>query len=601
MSDLELLSAAMSAVLGTKVQARTILESQKETLFIRADDFFHQTYPIMTPAVEAVPLETGKMFDLIVTRLQNEKKAIRVSGRRTIAEVRAAIAKNEGRPVDKIKRTYEGKQLEECQSLNDYGITSAATISWVPCLPKGGPSLSYFFDPNEFDFNYDFDFSQMKDDGKTYMRGGFEYKRPYGWKRFGLKVRGKYENDIWLGPDGIRTEEAPGEWPVSYHGTNVSNARKIVETGFKPGPRAKYGKGIYTSPSLEMVERFHAQEFTHKGKTYKIVLQNRVNPDRLKVIRASETLAGADYWLFPERDKPGKVDVRPYGVLIRETGHVQEQDESEQEPIRDSWYVQEQDESEEEPIRDSWYVQEQDESEEEPTREPWYVQEQDESEEEPIREPWYVQEQDESEEEPTREPWYVQEQDESEQEPIHEPWYVQEQDESEQEPIHEPWYVQEQDESEEEPIREPWYVQEQDESEEEPIREPGHVQEQDESEEEPIREPWYVQEQDESEEEPIREPWHVQEQDESEEEPIREPWYVQEQDNQRKSLSVNHGMFRNKMNQRKSLSVNQGMFRKKMNQRKSLSVKKGMFKNKDVGALYSSKRAMIKQFNFFFP
>ena len=327
MADLDLLSAGISAVLGTKVEARRSQELQRDlsTRYLRADDFFYQTYPIMTPAVEAVSLEIDEMFDLMVTHLQNEKKAIRVSGRSTISEAKALIENKVGRAVDQFQLTYEGKQLEDFRSLNDYGITSAATISWVPCLPEGGPSLSYFFDPNEFDFKYNFDFSQMKDDGKTYMRGGYEYKRPYGWKRFGIKVKGKYENDIWLGPDGIRTEQAPGEWPISYHGTNVSNARKIVETGFTPGPGAMYGKGIYTSPSLEMVGKRHAQEFTHNGKTYKLVLQTRVNPDRLQVIPASRSSAGADYWFFPEGDEPGKVDVRPYGVLIREKGHVQEQ------------------------------------------------------------------------------------------------------------------------------------------------------------------------------------------------------------------------------------------------------------------------------------
>ena len=328
MSDLDLLSAGMSAVLGTNVEPRMSRKFRRDwsTFDISADDFFFQTYPIMTPAADAVALdEIDEMFDLMVTHLKNEKKAIRVSGRSTIAEAKAVIAKNEGRPVDQFKLTYDGKQLEECRILKDYGITPTATISWVPCLPGGGPSLSYFFDPKEFDFKYDFDFTQKKDDGKTYMRGGFEYKRPYGWKRFGLKVKGKYEDDIWLGPDGIRTEEAPGEWPVSYHGTNVSSAKKILETGFKPGPGAMYGKGIYTSPSLEMVEKRYAQEFTHNEKTYKLVLQNRVNPDHLQVIPASKTLIGADYWFFPERDEPGKVDVRPYGVLIREKGDIQEQ------------------------------------------------------------------------------------------------------------------------------------------------------------------------------------------------------------------------------------------------------------------------------------
>ena len=201
MAELDLLSAGMSALLGTKVEPRTG-QDDDSTLHIRADDVFCQTYPIMTPTVEAVSLKIGEMFDLMVTHLHDEKKAIRVSGRSTIAEAKDAIAKNEGRPVDQFKLTYEGIQLEDCRSLNDYGITSAATVSWVPCLPEGGPSLSYFFDPNEFDFKYDFDFSQMKDDGKTYMRGGFEYKRPYGWKRLGLKLKGSTRMTSGLVPMG---------------------------------------------------------------------------------------------------------------------------------------------------------------------------------------------------------------------------------------------------------------------------------------------------------------------------------------------------------------------------------------------------------------
>lgn len=189
----------------------------------------------------------------------------------------------------------------------------------VPCLPDGRPSLSYVFDESFLDPTFHFDLSKDKDDGKKYMRGGFEYKRPYGWNRLAMKVIGKYENDAWLGSNGIRTKGDPGEWPVSYHGTDSKSAKLIVKEGYKPGPRKMFGKGIYTSPSLEMVERLYAQEFTHDGKTYKIALQNRVNPDQqndhLRIIPASETGAGADYWLSP---KSQNNDVRPYGILIRE-------------------------------------------------------------------------------------------------------------------------------------------------------------------------------------------------------------------------------------------------------------------------------------------
>ena len=98
----------------------------------------------------------------------------------------------------------------------------------------------------------------------------------------------------------------------------MDSARMIVKEGYKPGPGDAHGKGIYSSPSLEMVERYYAKEFELEGKRYKIALQNRVNPDqgagRLEITAASVTGTGADYWLSPAYND----DVRPYGILIRE-------------------------------------------------------------------------------------------------------------------------------------------------------------------------------------------------------------------------------------------------------------------------------------------
>ena len=91
---------------------------------------------------------------------------------------------------------------------------------------------------------------------------------------------------------------------MSYHGTDMSSAEKIVNEGYKPGPRAKFGRGIYTSPSLEMVERLYAQEFSYDGKRYKIAFQNRVNRDpngHLVIISASKTEAGADLMAVSKR------------------------------------------------------------------------------------------------------------------------------------------------------------------------------------------------------------------------------------------------------------------------------------------------------------
>lgn len=83
-------------------------------------------------------------------------------------------------------------------------------------LIGGGGPLPRAFDTNELDSDFDYDFSDVQDDGKMYMRGGFEYKRPYGWKRIAIKVVGRYGNDDWLGANGLRAKESSWEWPVAY-------------------------------------------------------------------------------------------------------------------------------------------------------------------------------------------------------------------------------------------------------------------------------------------------------------------------------------------------------------------------------------------------
>ena len=166
---------------------------------------------------------------------------------------------------------------------------------------------------SKFDPTYDFDFSKVKDDKKIYRRGGHRYYRPYGWNRIALKVRGKYdEGDEWLGPDGLRIEGAPNEWAVSYHGTKAEHVGNIIKEGFKPGPREKFGRGIYSSPSLKIVDERYAQEFSYGGKKYKIAIQTRVNPDRVKIIPATKTGVEAEYWISQEGD------IRPYGVITKE-------------------------------------------------------------------------------------------------------------------------------------------------------------------------------------------------------------------------------------------------------------------------------------------
>ena len=170
-----------------------------------------------------------------------------------------------------------------------------------------------FLDSSGLDPQYDYDFTNVEDDGKIYMRGGHQYHRPYGWNRIALKVHGKYsEGDEWLGPNGIRTKQTPNEWAVSYHGTKAEHVPSIIKEGFKAGPRAKFGPGIYSSPCPKVVEEYYAKKFSYEGKDYKIAFQNRVNPASVQIIPASDTNVGADYWITQ------KGNIRPYAVILKE-------------------------------------------------------------------------------------------------------------------------------------------------------------------------------------------------------------------------------------------------------------------------------------------
>ena len=111
---------------------------------------------------------------------------------------------------------------------------------------------------------FNFDFRLIKDTGRAYSRGGVPYNRPVGFYRYGFKVLGKFKDDPhdrWLEGTCRRADEwssAPGEWPVSFHGTSFKNGRSIMEEGFQlsEGQRFAFGKGIYSSPNPQVMRIF---------------------------------------------------------------------------------------------------------------------------------------------------------------------------------------------------------------------------------------------------------------------------------------------------------------------------------------------------------
>jgi len=261
--------------------------------------------PTIPPCVNTLTLYVKTLADITYI--------IHVPANATVIQLKEAIAMNKDRiPTDQQTLIFAGKQLEDHRTLGYYGIVQESTLYLALRLLGGGSPL-YTLDESLLDRGFDYDFTGTRDDGTKFTRGGYPYYRPYGWRRYALKVLGRYENDTWLGTGRFRVDSSPGEWPVSYHGTGIGRTGNIAQEGYdlSKGKRFRYGRGVYSTPSIEVAARY-ATRFLHKGKNYRVVFQNRVSPDDLKTVNSHATGVG-EYWIQPNQDA-----VRPYGICVQE-------------------------------------------------------------------------------------------------------------------------------------------------------------------------------------------------------------------------------------------------------------------------------------------
>ena len=267
----------------------------------------HSPAPPPAPSVDifvTVKLLTGRTI-LVATNTAD-----------TVEELKSKVQDKAGIPTDQQRIIFCGKLLQDKNTLSAYNIEDGSTLHYVLRLRGGGIPIPISMDPDILDEKYNFDFTKLTSEGKEYKRGDRAYQRPYGWQRIAIKVRNKYGGDnTWLGgvKGGLREESTSGEWPVSYHGTRKDAAEMIAARGFDlgQGKRFKYGKGIYSTPDPKEAERY-AVKFSWEGRSFKLMLQNRVNMEDTKVV-PNGCGSGSEYFVTADEE-----NIRPYGILVKE-------------------------------------------------------------------------------------------------------------------------------------------------------------------------------------------------------------------------------------------------------------------------------------------
>ena len=333
----DILASAFSQMLDTPVLTYEEFQRKKEsaeTQFfspLDVDTIFRLSYQMGTDETSSIDAQEtanhcSRGITIFVKDANGQTLTVTVDKRDKTQRLKETLSARTGLSCSEMRLIFGGKQLKDDVALHTYGIDQGGHTIFMLLKIKGGNGEmrieSKYIDESVTDPHFDYDFTFIDDGSTKYYRGGKRYYRPCGWRRAAIKVKGKFEDDKWLGAPGDRRESTEGEWPVAYHGTGIHCSGAIAREGLKlnKGIRFKHGHGIYTTPSIELAAKY-AKPFDIKGVPFKLVFQTRICPQGMKVISASMTGEGAEHWIQPDENL-----VRHYGFCVKacEVGVVDE-------------------------------------------------------------------------------------------------------------------------------------------------------------------------------------------------------------------------------------------------------------------------------------
>ena len=318
MSNLQTICAGFTEMFQVPIKTKADLVAQEPGALqsatkITVNQLFELTYRVTMSPTEAtvtLPSDADSIGHVIVKFLQGDTISVPVAPDSTVCYVQRSVAAHKGLNRKSVRLIYGGTPLAQdgCDDLElrERGIGPNDVISCIIVkvdAQSGLTGMSLYIDDDLLDPSYDYDFTSINDGATKHMRGGYHYKRPCGWKRFALRVLGVYGDDTWL------NSKIGGDWPVSYHGIQLSD--QPAENSPNEKTRMIFGKGHYSSPSVLVAQKY-GTEFTFQGAKYAMVLQNRVNPKTTRMIPQTETSDLDEYWITTNGE-----DIRAYSICIK--------------------------------------------------------------------------------------------------------------------------------------------------------------------------------------------------------------------------------------------------------------------------------------------